>query len=148
MILFFDLMEEETLDAEVDIDGIINLKTSPASHYKVKMNYGDLKLIIAILHDYVKTFDKLNEQGECPINEIEYAAYYRNKFLDIADRLGEQIEYDYEAAVKRCLKKSMKESNSDIGEEALALTMKRASQEAERRQLEEMKKLEAENKSE
>jgi len=47
--------------------------------------------------------------------------------MGIADRLQEQIGYDYDAAVEKCRKKADKrESNSDIGEDALLLALKRS----------------------
>ncbi len=120
-----DLLREDIPHEDVEIQGAVNLKTTPISRYKVKLAYGELTLIIAILRDYVKGLDKSLELEELPINEMEYQAYYRNKFLDMADRISEQIEYDYDKQVQKCLKKLGKVDNSDIGEEALALAMKR-----------------------
>lgn len=121
----FELMQNEMPEEEVKINGVINLKAMPISHYEVSLCYGDLTLIIAILRDYVKGLDKLLEGGELPINEIEYEAYYRDKFLKIADRISEQIEYDYDKQREKCLKKLSKVDNSDIGEEAISLALKR-----------------------
>lgn len=112
-------------DEDVPIDGVVNLNVRPISNYSVKIAYGDLVLIISMLRDYVRGFDKLYEIGECPIHPMEYQAYYRNKFLNIANKISEQIEYDYDEKLKKCLKKLDKESNSDIGEEALSLALKR-----------------------
>ncbi len=122
----FDIMQEGVPDCDVEIKGAVNMKSTPISHYEVSMAYGDLTLIISILHDYVKGFDKLTERGECPINQIEYEAYYRKKFLEIADKLANQIDYDYEAKLKKCLKKYEKMSKSDIGEDALILALKKS----------------------
>ena len=117
---------ENVTDEIVPITGIINTKTIPTSHYEVGLAYGDLRLIVAVLHDYVKEFDALTEEGNCPINEIEYEAYYRNKFLKIADRISEQIDYDYDKQVAICKKKAAKVDNSDIGEDGVTLALKRA----------------------
>lgn len=127
MFLFDEMknIDETTPEELVPIDGVVNLKTMPISHYKVNLTYGDLKLVVAILRDYVKGCDKLKELGKLPCNEIEYDAYYRNKFMKIAENISEQIEYDYDAQLKKCLKKLNKVDNSDVGEEALALAMKR-----------------------
>lgn len=111
---------------DVPIEGVVNLKSRPISNYNVRLAYGDLTLIIAVLRDYVRGLDKLIEQGESNLNPMEYTAYYRKKFIGIADKISEQIEYDYDEKYKKCLKKMEKESNSDIGEEALALALKRA----------------------
>ena len=127
----FDMMQEGSPDALVSFDRIINLKTSPISYHDVKVTYGDLVLVIAMLHDYVKGFDILKEIGQLPINEVQYDYHYRKKFLDIADKISEDIGYDYEAKFKKCLKKAMKEDKSDVGGEALSLAFKRDRQKAE-----------------
>lgn len=127
MFLFDEIkdIDETTPEELVSIEGVINVKSMPISHYKVNLAYGDLKLIVAILRDYVKGCDKLKELGKLPCNEIEYDVYYRNKFMKIAENISEQIEYDYDAQLQKCLKKLNKVDNSDIGEDALALAMKR-----------------------
>lgn len=102
----------------VMIEKAINLKL--LCDYVVSCSYGDIVLIICMLHDYVKMLDEI--KGD----DIQYQAYYRKKFTAMADRLAEQIEYDYDAAVERCKKKQEKEErDSDIGEEAMALAIKR-----------------------
>ena len=120
---FLDEMEkgipEDLKDEPVRIKGAYNLKTSPAKQYEVSMAYGDIVLVIAVLHDYLK------KQGEKATEEdILWNAYYKGKFQKMADRLSEQIGYDYEKALAKCLKKQGKESNSDIGEDAMALAVK------------------------
>lgn len=127
----FDMMQEGSPDAVMQFDKVVNLKTSPISYHDVKITYGDLVLIIAVLRDYVKGFDILKEIGQLPINEVQYDYYYRKKFLDIADKISADIDYDYDAKLKKCLKKAMKEDNSDIGGEALSLAFKRDRQKAE-----------------
>ena len=45
--------------------------------------------------------------------------------MKMANRLAEQIEYDYEKQLEKCKKKmKAKEKNNDIGEDAMALTVK------------------------
>lgn len=120
-------LPKELAETSVKINKVINLKSSPIGYYDVSMNYGDLTLIIAILRDYVAGFDKMLEEGErIPIGEVNYTCYYRDKFLRIAGRLSEQIEYDYDEKRKKCLKKAEKEDNSDVGGEALSLALKRS----------------------
>ena len=95
----------------------INLKLM--CDYAVSCSYGDIVLIICMLHDYVKMLDEIR-------NDIQWKAYYREKFVKMADRLSEQIEYDYDAALEKCKKKlEKKESSSYVGEEAMALAIKR-----------------------
>ena len=58
-------------------------------------------------------------------DDIQWSAYYRDKFTRMADRLSEQIEYNYDAAKERCLAKRKKEETArDIGEDAMTLAVK------------------------
>ena len=50
--------------------------------YVVSCSYGDIVLIICMLHDYVKMLDELWS------DDITYQAYYRRKFLKMVDRLS------------------------------------------------------------
>lgn len=122
---FFDLIHEVESEMSkkekeklVMIEKAVNIRL--LCDYAVSCSYGDIVLIICMLHDYIKTLDKI--RGD----DIQYQAYYRKKFESMADRLAEQIEYDYEAAVEKCKKKLQKqEKESDIGEDALILAAKR-----------------------
>ncbi len=110
----------EQAEDPVRVKGAVNLKSKPISHYEVTASYGDIVLLISMCRDYVKALDEVRGDS------IDWQAYYRNKFLGIADRLQEQIGYDYDAAVEKCRKKADKrESNSDVGEDALLLALKR-----------------------
>lgn len=103
---------------QVMIENAINLKLM--CDYVVSCSYGDIVLIICMLRDYVKMLDEVR-------SDIQWEAYYRDKFIKMADRLSEQIEYDYDAALEKCRKKlGQKESSSDVGEEATALAIKRS----------------------
>lgn len=118
---FFFLKEvEETIspvqEKKVMIEKAINLKL--LCDYVVSCSYGDIVLIICMLHDYVKMLDEMR-------SDIEWEAYYRGKFLKMANRLSEQIEYDYDAAVEKCKKElQKKEIYSDIGGDAMELVTK------------------------
>lgn len=110
--------EQETkseADRKVEIEHCINIKT--LKDFKVSCSYQDIVFIICILKDYQKIIaDKEGVMWD----------YYRERFAKLADKLAEQIEYDYEAQMEKCLKKmGAKESNSDIGEDAMALAVKR-----------------------
>ena len=124
-LTIFDMLQQELEEPEkeVQIKNVINVKTSPINNYECSLSYGDLTLIIAMLHDYVRGFDRLQEQNLCPLNETAYQDYYRNKFLRIAEKIESQIEYDYETKLKNCLKKVQ---DNDIGEDALVLALKKA----------------------
>ena len=121
MFFFYDEIREETAeraDDPVRIRGAYNLKAPGIPEFEVTCPYGDIVLIIAMLRDYVSCLDEV--KGD----DISYRAYYRGRFLGMADRLSRQIGYDYDKALKKCLKKREKEDNSDVGEEAMALALK------------------------
>ncbi len=111
-----EIEDPEKSEKEVMIEKAICLRTF--CDYVVSCTYGDVVLIIAMLRDYVRMLDDI--QGD----NIEYQAYYRKKFMGIADRLSAQIDYDYDKALKKCLKKKEKESKNDVGEDALVLALK------------------------
>jgi len=120
----WDILVKESPAEDVKINGAVNVHSSPISNYEVALSYGDLTLIIAVLRDYVKGLDKLLEENTLPIDSIEYEAYYRKKFMQIADRISKQIDYDYDEQCKKCLKKMGKANSSDIGEDALVLALR------------------------
>lgn len=63
---------------------------------------------------------------ELRADDIQYQAYYRKKFMKMADRLEAQICYDYDEAVEKCRKKQQKkESGSDIGDDGLTQLIRR-----------------------
>lgn len=104
-------LEEEK---QVMIEKAINLRLM--CDYAVSCSYGDVVLIICMLHDYVKMLDEVKQ------DDIQYQAYYREKFMKMADRLAEQIEYDYDGQLEKCQKKvNAKGKNDDIGEDAIVL---------------------------
>lgn len=113
---------EERQQEHVIIENAIHVRRGTVTEYKVKCSYGDIVLIIGLLMDYVRILDEF--KGD----DVQYTAYYRKKFLKIAERLEEQIGYDYEQAVKNCRKKEEKVS-SDVGEEAMVLMLRRAAKE-------------------
>ena len=124
----WDELTKDIPDEDVPIEGAVNLKSRPISEFKVRLAYGELTLIIAMIRDYIRELDTRLENGTLNMNEVEYQYYYRPKFLAMADRISQQINYDYDKQVEKCRKKMLKgSSNSDVGEEALALTFKRTS---------------------
>ena len=115
--LFDYLAELEGNDREIEIKGAINPKKS-LKEIEVRLSYGDLTLIVAMIRDYVRGLDEVKQ------DDIQWQAYYRNKFWDMAEKISDQIGYDYDAALQKCLKKQEKES--DVGEDALILALKKA----------------------
>lgn len=109
-----ELSKEE--EKQVMIEKAVNLKLM--CDYVVSCSYGDIVLIICMLHDYVKMLDEVR-------SDIQWKVYYREKFVKMADRLSEQIEYDYDAAMEKCRKKTEKKQKfNDVGGDAIALAMK------------------------
>ncbi len=90
---------------QVMIEKAINLKLM--CDYVVSCSYGDIVLIICMIRDYVRNLDRERD-------DIQWEAYYRGRFMDMADRLSRQIEYDYDAAVEKCRKKLEKEKKTAI----------------------------------
>ncbi len=87
--------------------------------YAVSCSYLDVVLLICMLHDYVNMLDGTRA------DDIQYQAYYREKFLKMAGRLEGQIGYDYGKQLEKCRKKmDAEKKNDDIGEDALALAVK------------------------
>lgn len=104
-------------EKQVMIEKAINLRLM--CDYVVSCSYGDVVLIICMLHDYVNMLDEIKG------NDVFYQAYYRGVFMKMADRLAEQIEYDYEKQLEKCKKKmEAKERKDDVGEDAMALAVK------------------------
>ncbi len=112
-IFFFDSLEDD--DTDVRIRGAINPKVS-LKEIEARLSYGDLVLIVAMLRDYVKGLDEAKQE------DVLWQSYYRQKFLSMAEKISGQIGYDYDKALAKCLKKIEKES--DIGEDALILSLK------------------------
>lgn len=59
-------------------------------------------------------------------DDIQWSAYYRNKFTRMADAaFGTDRIHNYDAAKERCLAKCQKEETArDIGEDAMTLAVK------------------------
>lgn len=121
----WELLSEDFPDEEVPIEGAVNTRSRPISEFKVRLAYGELTLIVAMLRDYVKELDKRLDDGTIGLNPLEYEAYYRPKFINIAERISKQINYNYDEQLEKCLKKMEKHNNSDVGEEALTLAARR-----------------------
>lgn len=134
----------EQKDAEVKVEGAVNLKSKPISHYEVTASYGDIVLIVSMLRDYVRGLDEIKG------GDIQWQVYYREKFLQIANKFQAQIGYDYDKAVENCRKKARKQTKGDdIGEDALILALKKQqSKGAKEEEKEEQEKKEQEKEGE
>lgn len=109
-----DIIEEGNVP--VEIEHCINIKT--LSDYKVSCSYTDIVYVICILKDYLRLMDEWKKDGYI-------WDYYRDRFTKLADRLSEQIEYDYDKQMKKYRQKRMKDKSDDVGEDAMNLTVRR-----------------------
>lgn len=108
-------IREEDVNKQVEIEHCINIET--LSVFKVSCSYRDVVFIICILKEYIKLIDE--EEGHM-------WQYYREQFSKLADQFSEQIDYNYDEQMKKYLKKiGKKERNDDVGEDAMALAVKR-----------------------
>ena len=122
-ISLFDYLEQnEAKEQAVEIHGAINPKVALKEIEGVRLSYGDLVLLVSMCRDYVKGLDEIKS------GDIQWEVYYRNKFWDIAEKISLAIGYDYDKALEKCLKKQAKES--DIGEDALILALKKQASQA------------------
>lgn len=122
-ISIWDMMSQG--EEEVKINGALNVhSTGKIKPFEVTLTTGDLTLIVAMIEDYIKGLDVIKE------TDIQWQVYYRKKFKGISEKIQKQIAYDYEKALKKCLKEADKENNSDIGDEAMALMIRKAQKEA------------------
>lgn len=113
-----DGAEEDIKDnagKQVEIEHCINMKT--LSDFKVSCSYRDIVYMICILKEYLKLIEE--KKGFT-------WEYYREQFSKLADRLSEQIEYDYDKQMEKYSKRmGKKEREDDVGEDAMALAVKR-----------------------
>lgn len=94
----------------LNIEGI--LKGAESSE-EICLSYYSIVFIICMLRD------SLTWQDKAPCS--------REKMRALADFLSGQIGYDYDTAQEKCRKKADKENKDDVGEEAMALMIKRSS---------------------
>ena len=111
-------------EKQVMIEKAINLQLM--CDYVVSCSYGDIVLIICMLHDYIRMLDDIKE------DDIWYQSYYRDKLAKMADRLAEQIGYDYDKAMEKCRKKRQRDDNSDVGEDGLTQLVRKKLKEEQR----------------
>ena len=117
------LQQELTL-SYVDLDGPHELKTC----------YGHILKTINALMDYSRMLELVC--GQWHLTGFHKAAYeyQAGKLREIAERFQTAIGYDHAAAVEKCRKKqASKQRSDDVGEEALALTVRRRQKSAEKK---------------
>lgn len=124
-----EYQKQELTLSYVDLDGSHELKTC----------YGDVLKTINALMDYTRMLDIVCDQWELTGFHRATYEYHAGKLREIADKFQKAIGYDYAATVEKCRKKkAMKQAYSDVGEDALALAVRRQ-QKATEKQLEDQK---------
>lgn len=115
----WDLMSQEAGEDPVEIKGAYNVHSKGSiKQFEVTLTTGDLVLLVSMIEDYIRGLDEIKK------DDLLWETYYRGKFSGMSKRIQEQIDYNYDKARAKCLKKTEKED--DIGEEAVALAVKRA----------------------
>lgn len=84
--------------------------------------YGDICKIVCAIMNYASLMELVCDQwGLTGLHRITYETQAK-KLRQIADKLQKCIGYDYEKALRKCLKKKQKPARDDgVGEEALVM---------------------------
>lgn len=113
---------EELIFCFRDLDGVHTFTTC----------YGDIYKTVNALRDYVRLLESVCDQWELTGFHRATYEYHAEKLRKIADKLQAGIGYDYDKAVERCKRKRVKKSHSsDVGEDALLLTVRAANKSAD-----------------
>lgn len=113
---------EELIFCFQDLDGVHTFTTC----------YGDIYKTVNALRDYVRLLESVCDQWELTGFHRATYEYHAEKLRKIADKLQAGIGYDYDKAVERCKKKRAKKSHSsNVGEDALLLTVRAANKSAD-----------------
>lgn len=112
-------------------------------HKEVHACYGDIIIIINVMADYAGLLDDYRMMYPEKLDAFQTATYeyQANRCRKIQKSLERQMGYDRDKAFEKCQKRRARQSDDDVGEEALVLL-------ARKRANEERKKEEARNPSE
>ncbi len=117
MPIELDAMREELVIAFQDIDG-------PC---KIKSCYGDICKIVNALMDYSKMLEMVCDHWNLLGFHRATYEYHAEKLRAIARKYQAGIHYDYDAAVEKCQKKrSKKQSDDDVGGEAMEMAYRKS----------------------
>lgn len=88
---------------------------------------GDMIVICNAMADYSDLIMELIKQSDYDEYTKTFYEIHAKRCKKISLKLQEQIGYDREAAIERCqAKRTCKEKNSDVGEDAMVMMVKRA----------------------
>lgn len=112
-------------------------------HKEVHACYGDIIIIINVMADYAGLLDDYRMMYPEKLDAFQTATYeyQANRCRKIQKSLERQMGYDRDKVFEKCQKRRARQSDDDVGEEALVLL-------ARKRANEERKKEEARNPSE
>ena len=112
-------------------------------HKEIHSCYGDIIIIINAMADYAGLLDDYRRMYPERLNAFEAATYeyQANRCRKIQKSLEQQMGYDRDKAFEKCQRRRARQSDDDVGEEALALLARKNANE-------ERKKEEARNPSE
>lgn len=112
-----------------------------SGEHTFKTCYGNLCKTVNALMDYARILELACEQWQLQGYHRALYEYQAEKLREIAGKYGEGIGYDYAAAVEKCRKKQARKSDSDVGEEAMALLVRKNNRAAEKSKKKETKAL-------
>lgn len=94
--------------------------------------YGDICKIVCALMNYASLMELVCDQWDLTeLHRISYESQAK-KLRQIADKLQKCIGYDYEKALRKCMKRKKKSTRDDgVGEEALVMASRSKSQSEE-----------------
>ena len=128
---------EPRLSASIDLERCLSSEVllqvfDLSGTHEVKTCYGDIVKIVNALRDYAKLLEMVCDEWELGGFHRATYEYQAEKLRQIADKFQYGIGYDYDAAVRKCQKlRGKKPRNTDVGEEAMVLAVKRGSEQAQ-----------------
>lgn len=120
-------LDKELIISFMDFSGECEVKTCP----------GDIYKIVNALMDYSRLLEMVITEWE--LTGYHQAVYeiHAEQLRKIANKFSAGIGYNYYEALEKCRKRQerqQKKGSSDVGEEALALTVNRGRQPAKKKQ--------------
>lgn len=128
---------EPQLSASIDLERCLSREVllhvfDLSGTHEVKTCYGDVVKIVNALRDYAKLLELVCDEWDLGGFHRATYEYQAEKLRQIADKLQRGIDYDYDAAVRKCQKlRGKKSRNADVGEEAMVLAVKRGFEQAQ-----------------
>lgn len=100
---------------------------------EITASYGDIVIIINTLADYAELLEEYVQEYPDTLNNWQKAnyGYQASRCRNIYHSLERQMMYDREANIEKCRKqREKKEEDSDVGEDAMILAVRKAHNDA------------------